>query len=97
MAASSTQISKARAVQIPALTGIRAIAAYLVFFHHYPIPQLVYGEMDFFREFHIGVTLFYVLSGFLITYRYRDALQLNGKWLKTDLRASTLCISSWLF
>ena len=70
-------------MQIPALTGIRAIAAYLVFFHHFPVSQWVRGDFDYFREFHIGVTLFFVLSGFLITYRYRDALQLNHKWLIT--------------
>ncbi len=59
----------------PALTGIRAIAAYMVFIHHYnPIDVDYVGKSfyDFLREFHIGVTIFFVLSGFLITYRYFD-------------------------
>jgi len=54
------------------LTGIRAVAAYMVFFHHYnPLQEsnVLYG---FLNEMYIGVTLFFVLSGFLITYRYMD-------------------------
>lgn len=58
----------------PALTGVRAIAAYLVFFHHYTPSVLVVASPvhDFLAEGHVGVTLFYVLSGFLITYNYWD-------------------------
>lgn len=57
----------------PALTGFRAIAAWMIFVYHfmpfanpkYPlwIKQIVW-------EFHIGVDMFFVLSAFLITYRY---------------------------
>lgn len=46
----------------PALDGFRAVAVLLVFFHHYlsvQVPLLVSGWM--------GVELFFVLSGFLIT------------------------------
>ncbi|HTY42980.1 MAG TPA: acyltransferase [Thermoanaerobaculia bacterium] len=56
--------------QIPALTGVRALAAYLVFFHHAPTPWLEPGPLQLWRELHIGVTLFFVLSGFVITWRY---------------------------
>lgn len=58
---------------IPALTGVRAMAAYLVFISHYcyifdaNFPHIV---QRFFGEFHIGVSIFFVLSGFLITFRY---------------------------
>lgn len=55
----------------PSLTGIRAIAAYMVFIHHYNT-FANQGLHDFFGEFHIGVTLFFVLSGFLIAHRYYD-------------------------
>ena len=65
------------------LTGIRAIAAFMVFFHHYnpstkdsSIGKIMY---NFFNEFHIGVTIFFVLSGFLITYRYYEEENLNLK------------------
>ena len=59
----------------PALTGIRAIAAYMVFIHHKnPFKESYLGKSihDFFSEFHVGVTLFFVLSGFLICNRYYD-------------------------
>ncbi|RDC61881.1 acyltransferase family protein [Adhaeribacter pallidiroseus] len=55
----------------PALTGLRAIAAYLVFFHHalpYPNSSVFWHKMVF--AGYTGVTLFFVLSGFLITYQY---------------------------
>ncbi len=58
---------------VPALTGVRAMAAYLVFISHYcyifddKFPHIV---QRFFGEFHIGVSIFFVLSGFLITFRY---------------------------
>ncbi len=57
----------------PALTGVRAVAAFMVYFHHNnPISIVVFGAglHNFFSEMHIGVTIFFVLSGFLITYRY---------------------------
>jgi peptidoglycan/LPS O-acetylase OafA/YrhL len=60
---------------LPALTGFRAIAAIMVFLHHYnPLPKdwLVAKMIN---ELHVGVTFFFVLSGFLIAYRYYD----NGK------------------
>ncbi len=56
--------------QIPALTGVRALAAYLVFFHHHKTSWLVVGPLALWWELHVGVTLFFVLSGFVITWRY---------------------------
>ncbi|MEO5980253.1 MAG: acyltransferase [Chryseolinea sp.] len=58
----------------PALTGVRAIAAFMVFFHHAnpfnPSGRwLLYSVMN---ELYIGVSLFFVLSGFLIYWRYED-------------------------
>ena len=66
-----------------ALTGVRAIAAYLVFCHHYnPIDEDFFGRtiFDLFREFHIGVTIFFVLSGFLISYRYFDEEKIDIRY-----------------
>lgn len=66
----------------PALTGIRAFAAYLVFFHHFnPFPRESWPER-LIREGHIGVTIFFVLSGFLIITRYLDKTRLSTNWLK---------------
>ncbi|RSK42219.1 acyltransferase family protein [Hymenobacter perfusus] len=76
----------ARQTYLPAFTGVRAMAAYLVFLHHFnpfagnaalvPFSALV-------REFHIGVPVFFVLSGFLITLRYSThALTQPSQWLR---------------
>jgi peptidoglycan/LPS O-acetylase OafA/YrhL len=74
---------------IPALTGVRAMAAYLVFISHWGyvlddyFPQSV---QKFLREFHIGVTIFFVLSGFLIAFRYYDNFSLSKLWFKKYLK-----------
>jgi peptidoglycan/LPS O-acetylase OafA/YrhL len=74
---------------IPALTGVRALAAYLVFISHYAyafdenFPRAV---QRFLGEFHIGVTIFFVLSGFLIAFRYFDTFRLTGDWFKQYLK-----------
>lgn len=55
-----------------ALTGVRALAAFLVFLHHnnhFPRSFFVHSLVN---EFHTGVTIFFVLSGFLIAHRYMD-------------------------
>ncbi|TGE08336.1 acyltransferase family protein [Hymenobacter fodinae] len=67
---------------IPALTGVRAIAAYLVFFYHFnPLGMENWGGR-LLHEGHIGVSIFFVLSGFLITLRYWGSAELNTSWLK---------------
>jgi len=74
---------------IPALTGVRAMAAYLVFISHYcyifddTFPHIV---QRFFGEFHIGVSIFFVLSGFLITFRYYKNFHLTADWFKQYLK-----------
>jgi peptidoglycan/LPS O-acetylase OafA/YrhL len=60
----------------PALTGLRALAAWLVFFHHYPFGALpptgpARALRYFVSEFH-GLPLLLLLSGFLIALRYDD-------------------------
>lgn len=60
---------------LPALTGLRAVSAFMVYFHHFnPIKNRDNNSLlyDFFSEMHIGVTFFFFLSGFLIAYRYYD-------------------------
>lgn len=74
---------------VPALTGVRALAAYLVFISHYEyafdesFPQSV---KRFLQEFHFGVTIFFVLSGFLIAYRYYNNFYLTTDWFKQYLK-----------
>ncbi len=66
----------------PALTGLRYIAALFVFIHHLTPLWLPVPLYNFFQEFHVGVPVFFVLSGFLICYRYYDNVQLNRVWFK---------------
>lgn len=61
----------------PVLTGFRAIAAWIIFIYHFfPFKNKNHAYpkwiADIIWEFHIGVDMFFVLSGFLITYRYFD-------------------------
>ncbi|HMU10766.1 MAG TPA: acyltransferase [Ferruginibacter sp.] len=65
-----------------ALTGFRCLAACLVFFYHnrkYWRDQLHPEILRLFNEFHIGVALFFVLSGFLIAYTYAEEPMRSGK------------------
>lgn len=67
--------SKSHSNYFDALTGVRALAAYMVYIRHFnPFTQEFWGKTiyDFTEELHIGVALFFVLSGFLIAYRYSD-------------------------
>jgi peptidoglycan/LPS O-acetylase OafA/YrhL len=69
--------------RFPALTGVRAIAAFMVFSHHLQLnlkPNWLVGLQ---HTFYWGVTLFFVLSGFLITYQYYEHAALSGRWMRT--------------
>lgn len=58
-----------------ALTGLRAFAASLVFLYHnrkYWRDQFHPEILRLVNEFHIGVSIFFVLSGFLLAYSYGD-------------------------
>ena len=56
----------------PALTGLRFLAAFLVLVFHYERANPIYPELiqAVLSEMYIGVSLFFVLSGFLIAHRY---------------------------
>jgi peptidoglycan/LPS O-acetylase OafA/YrhL len=76
-----------------ALTGIRALAAFMVFFVHYnpidssaPVGSLTNFIYNIVCHFHIGVSIFFVLSGFLITSRYQQSLQLSWNWARRYVR-----------
>ena len=60
---------------IPSLTGLRAIAAGIVFFYHWFFHYLEESPLLLsapFRVGYVGVPIFFALSGFLITLRYYD-------------------------
>lgn len=74
------------ALYFPALTGVRVIAAWLVFFHHFsPFPVGSLG-WRITSELHIGVAIFFVLSGLLICLRYVDRLEVSTSWVKRYVR-----------
>ena len=70
----------------PALTGVRAVAAFMVFgFHHRHLHGLgASGAGAALRavlsELHIGVSIFFTLSGYLITARYRGQQFDGAAW-----------------
>jgi peptidoglycan/LPS O-acetylase OafA/YrhL len=72
------------AVHIPSLDGIRAISFLLVFVAHVGLEKIVPGGL--------GVTIFFFLSGFLITTLMRDEYHRNGSvnlrhfWIRRTLR-----------
>jgi peptidoglycan/LPS O-acetylase OafA/YrhL len=67
----------------PALTGLRAVAAWLIFLYH-TNPFARDGlPGSIISEFHVGVALFFVLSGFLICARYNSRIVLSWQWLSS--------------
>lgn len=75
-------MEKVSSINFPALTGVRFVAALMVYVHHFnPFKTAIVGQdiHFFFDGFHVGVTLFFVLSGFLITHRYYNEKVFNFK------------------
>jgi peptidoglycan/LPS O-acetylase OafA/YrhL len=77
----------------PALTGLRALAAYLVFFCHNAPDRIDWRWLPmhswlswFMEEWGVGVSIFFVLSGFLIATRYQDRVVLTAVWWRQYLR-----------
>lgn len=64
-----------RRESIDPLTGFRFIAAMMVFFSHYTIPGLTGTALRMTQSGYAGVTLFFVLSGFVIAYNYLDRFE----------------------
>ncbi|RFP65224.1 acyltransferase [Hymenobacter lapidiphilus] len=81
---------EASSAYLPALTGVRAVAAYLVYLHHFNPLQTgpgIEGTLEkIVREFHVGVPVFFVLSGFLIALRYAGTEQMTVEWWGRYLR-----------
>lgn len=69
----------------PQLTGLRAVAALMVFFHHYNPFVLKWDESfmyHFCNEMYVGVNLFFVLSGFLLALRYSKGFSYKSEFFK---------------
>lgn len=57
---------------LKALTGLRFFAAFLVVLHHFGTPQAPLFAHNVMSRGFVSVTLFFVLSGFILSYRYAD-------------------------
>jgi peptidoglycan/LPS O-acetylase OafA/YrhL len=68
---------------IPSLTGIRCICVYLIFFKHFNPFNKTESPIEFllFNQFYIFLSFFFVLSGFVICYKYFFDAQLNRSYL----------------
>ena len=69
----------------PQLTGLRAIAAYMVYFFHTLSSTHIPADNVFdyiLQTGYLGVSVFFVLSGFLICYRYSDNFKLSKQWFQ---------------
>ncbi|WP_315836259.1 acyltransferase [Bradyrhizobium prioriisuperbiae] len=66
---------------IRSLTGVRGIAAVLIVLYHFGnVPLLGPGTAPYYRVPHgyLAVDLFFMLSGFVMAYIYRDAFRSDG-------------------
>ena len=60
---------------IAPLTGLRFVAAMVVVLHHYPVPGVSGTLQTMLQSGYYGVTLFFVLSGFVLAITYLDAFK----------------------
>lgn len=81
-ASTKSTVEESNRGYIPQITGIRAIAAYMVYLHHFPAGQELLPAVLFRMtlELHTGVGLFFVLSGFLIYQRYYASCRMESGW-----------------
>ncbi len=67
----------------PAMTGVRALAAFLLVIHHGFNNEFNSGYINsIIRELNVGVNMFFTLSGFLIWYRYSEKSTLKRNWIR---------------
>ena len=69
---------------VPALTGLRFLAASYVIFYHSHVPQLLLdhhlvAEGHFLSNGHYAVLLFFLLSGFILSYTYEGKIESPGQ------------------
>ncbi|MFC4233501.1 acyltransferase family protein [Parasediminibacterium paludis] len=98
---SSAPLVNNQKYRFQALTGIRCVAVCMVFIYHnrkYWYGWLHPEIMRVANECHIGVTLFFVLSGFLIAYTYQDKPMRSASsyWRYCLIRCARILPLYWL-
>lgn len=85
----STEPESVMKTYFPALTGLRAVAAFSVFAFHAALsikaaalPPFLRWPVYLAQQANTGVSIFFVLSGFLITLRYAASVELTRPWLR---------------
>ncbi|SRR6266478_482151 len=81
--------------ELSGLTGIRFYAALFVYLYHVTIVpgmEALSGSSLFFNAGDVGVSFFFVLSGFILTYNYADVF--NEIRMKRNLRCTDVCALS---
>jgi peptidoglycan/LPS O-acetylase OafA/YrhL len=78
------RIARRTPKRIEALTGVRFLAAVFVLVFHYGATYIASAGApvfigNFLHHGYLGVSLFFILSGFILTYNYQDRIQ--KKWL----------------
>jgi peptidoglycan/LPS O-acetylase OafA/YrhL len=83
-------VASAKLPYYASLTGVRAVAALLVFITHFnPFEESQAAHRwayTFLHQGHFGVPIFFVLSGFLIATRYRHSVQPSWAWARKYLQ-----------
>ncbi|MFE0511300.1 acyltransferase family protein [Streptomyces sp. NPDC058964] len=98
---------RARVSRLPSLTGLRFPAALAVFAHHafLPIPplRLLADDRTEFRLFRwfdqaggLGVSFFFVLSGFVLTWSARDTDTTTGFWRRRFVKIYPNYVVAWV-
>jgi peptidoglycan/LPS O-acetylase OafA/YrhL len=69
----------------PSLNGLRVVAVWLVFVHHFPPFEAGSVVFTVAKQGYVGVSFFFVLSGFLIAHRYYEPAEFNWPFFKNYL------------
>ena len=84
----NVRASSTQRPSIEALTGLRFVAALIVAVSHFPqVVPIDWLQVALQRQGAAGVTIFFVLSGFVLTYNYADTFRASTADAMTFMRA----------
>ncbi|MCT9083684.1 acyltransferase family protein [Streptomyces fulvoviolaceus] len=97
---------RSRASRLPSLTGMRFLAALLVFFYHSSLPRpavQLMGDHAAWKVYYLassqagalGVTFFFVLSGFVLTWSARGTDTARAFWRRRYVKIVPNYVLTW--